>query len=395
MGYHTDFSGKLSFTRPLSSEQKTYLNTILGEWCVNHPEWNVPHLRYGVDLKLLDDESGLKWNGAEKTYANDSSNNNYNGSENGTITYEKGVIGKSVFISGNNNYITVPHNSDISFPKGSEYTTSIWLFINEEVPDNKYHKIFFKGIDGVGANYGLELGQDSIYLNSDTRISFKQPIGYWVHIVSLYRNDHFEMYMNGKQIELNSTGTTHFTTTTNPLSIGNSYISDYVTSWSGKVDDFRIYNRALTQPEINALYFLGSGQIVNNITEENTQNSDLIALKDLIKKDGLYYGVDDNTLYVSKNGDTYISLHDSNKIFNALAATKNNVIAVGESGQIICYNTINQTVEIIEIPNLYDDLLDIDSNGNNTVMISGQNGSHKIYRKRNRGHENQFFKVYA
>lgn len=68
MGYHTDFSGKLSFTRPLTSEQKTYLNTILGERCVNHPEWNAPHLRYGVDLKLLDDESGLKWNGAEKTY---------------------------------------------------------------------------------------------------------------------------------------------------------------------------------------------------------------------------------------------------------------------------------------------------------------------------------------
>ena len=33
-----------------------------------HPEGNVPHLRYGVDLKLLDDESGLKWNGAEKNY---------------------------------------------------------------------------------------------------------------------------------------------------------------------------------------------------------------------------------------------------------------------------------------------------------------------------------------
>jgi len=51
MGYHTNFSGKLLFTRPLTSEQKFYLNTILGEWCLNHPEWNVPHLRYGVDLK--------------------------------------------------------------------------------------------------------------------------------------------------------------------------------------------------------------------------------------------------------------------------------------------------------------------------------------------------------
>jgi hypothetical protein len=68
MGYHTDFKGTLKFTHPLLVEQKTYLETILGEWCLEHPEWNVPHLRYGVDLKLLDDESGLQWNGGEKTY---------------------------------------------------------------------------------------------------------------------------------------------------------------------------------------------------------------------------------------------------------------------------------------------------------------------------------------
>ncbi len=67
MGYHTDFIGSLTFSHPLTAEQKTYLNTILGEWCLNHPEWNAPHLRYGVDLELLEDESGLKWSGAEKT----------------------------------------------------------------------------------------------------------------------------------------------------------------------------------------------------------------------------------------------------------------------------------------------------------------------------------------
>ncbi|EDN69904.1 hypothetical protein BGP_2003 [Beggiatoa sp. PS] len=68
MGYHTDFKGTLKFTQPLLAEQKAYLETILGEWCLEHPEWNVPQLRYGVDLKLLDDESGLQWNGGEKTY---------------------------------------------------------------------------------------------------------------------------------------------------------------------------------------------------------------------------------------------------------------------------------------------------------------------------------------
>ena len=46
MEYHTDFSGKLLFTSTLAPEQKSYLNTILGEWCLNHREWNEPSLRY-------------------------------------------------------------------------------------------------------------------------------------------------------------------------------------------------------------------------------------------------------------------------------------------------------------------------------------------------------------
>lgn len=66
MGYHTDFKGTLKFTHPLTAEPIAYLKTILGEWCHNHPEWNVPHLRYGVDLELLDDASGLQWNGGGK-----------------------------------------------------------------------------------------------------------------------------------------------------------------------------------------------------------------------------------------------------------------------------------------------------------------------------------------
>jgi hypothetical protein len=66
MGYHTDFQGELKFKNELTETQLTYLQTVLGEDCREHPEWDCGDLIH-IDLELLDDFSGLKWNGGEKT----------------------------------------------------------------------------------------------------------------------------------------------------------------------------------------------------------------------------------------------------------------------------------------------------------------------------------------
>ena len=68
MGYSTDFTGELKFKNELSSKELGYLNKMLGEDCRDHPEWNKPDLSY-IDLELLEDFSGLKWNDSEKTYS--------------------------------------------------------------------------------------------------------------------------------------------------------------------------------------------------------------------------------------------------------------------------------------------------------------------------------------
>lgn len=67
MGYHTEFKGELKFTTELTATQLATLKKMLGEDCRDHPEWNAPNLYY-IDLKLLDDFSGLEWDGSEKTY---------------------------------------------------------------------------------------------------------------------------------------------------------------------------------------------------------------------------------------------------------------------------------------------------------------------------------------
>jgi hypothetical protein len=70
MGYSTKFEGELKFTTDLTAKQLAKVKSFLDEDWRDHPEWECPdpkaHVSY-IDLKLLDDFTGLEWNGAEKT----------------------------------------------------------------------------------------------------------------------------------------------------------------------------------------------------------------------------------------------------------------------------------------------------------------------------------------
>jgi hypothetical protein len=68
MGYSTEFKGELKFTRELTATQLAKLMSFFGKDCRDHPEWmGGSDLTY-VDLEFLGDFSGIRWNGAKKTY---------------------------------------------------------------------------------------------------------------------------------------------------------------------------------------------------------------------------------------------------------------------------------------------------------------------------------------
>ena len=67
MGYSTEFKGELKFTKDITVKCLTKVKTFLGKDCREHPEWGELGLTY-IDLELLEDLSGLKWDDSEKTY---------------------------------------------------------------------------------------------------------------------------------------------------------------------------------------------------------------------------------------------------------------------------------------------------------------------------------------
>ena len=66
MGYHTEFRGSLRFNTKLTETQLSSIKQILREDCRDHPEWDAMDLTY-IDLALLSDNSGIQWDGSEKT----------------------------------------------------------------------------------------------------------------------------------------------------------------------------------------------------------------------------------------------------------------------------------------------------------------------------------------
>lgn len=68
MGYSTDFVGELKFKKELLASQLAKIKSMLGEDCRDHPEWNGSDGLYSINLELLEDFDGIKWNGWEKTH---------------------------------------------------------------------------------------------------------------------------------------------------------------------------------------------------------------------------------------------------------------------------------------------------------------------------------------
>ena len=84
-------------------------------------------------------------------------------------------------------------------------------------------------------------------------------INVWYHLLITYNNGTTSIYVNG-----NREGTNTGTLAQNGFIIGTGHTT-YTTPFAGYIDDFRIYNTALTQSQIAALYY-GSAHIANQAT---------------------------------------------------------------------------------------------------------------------------------
>ena len=74
----------------------------------------------------------------------------------------------------------------------------------------------------------------------------------WYHVVGTFDKTKMRIYVNGG-FAGDADQTDSFTQSNNPLCIGADHFGDSV-YFQGRIDDLRLYNRALNETEIGLLY---------------------------------------------------------------------------------------------------------------------------------------------
>ena len=142
----------------------------------------------------------------------------------------------------------------------------------------------------------------------------------------------------------------------------------------GLIDDLRIYNRALSDKEIKALYLKGKN-LQDNIKEENVLTVINASFIDLTKNGKIYYAIEDKDIYTSVDGKRYIKTASAPTTLNAISSNKYNmVIAVGNGGRVLSQKgTLVNNIKLGD-----NNLLDIATNGNDFVVVGKKGSIYKL-----------------
>jgi hypothetical protein len=105
---------------------------------------------------------------------------------------------------------------------------------------NGYSAYIFDGIGGAGYLLSVVTGGISGMVTGST---YQLDINRWYNIVLVKESNKFSLYCNGI---FQSSGNSSYSTPADSVIFGEAF--------NGKIDDIRVYNRALNQAEITALY---------------------------------------------------------------------------------------------------------------------------------------------
>lgn len=196
------------------------------------------------------------------------------GGQNGVMTgsstgfgWASGKVGTAIGMDGTSGTgIVLPDG----FLKGSQGTIAFWL----NAQSLKYGNIIFSGKSTIENNIYAAL-----FVDNEGRLTFQHRDSAsgnddkaqgakilnkneWYNIVFIANAQGYRMFVNGEEVNVagNNSGRWIPDLTNHTLSyrIGTLGATPLSGSWDGYLDDLRIYNRALTQDEVTALYNEGN-----------------------------------------------------------------------------------------------------------------------------------------
>ena len=176
------------------------------------------------------------WSGDGTTADKNGSND---GALSGTASYGAGLFGQAFSFSGG--YLTVLDSASLDFAPGSAMTVEMWVKRTQAGGVPYY---FGKRVGCGSYNYQSPSDQFSPGTAYDT------PVGQWRHFAWVFTGNEMLGYVNGALVY--RTQTTLGPTNAAALFLGTSGTCG--STFVGLLDEARIYNRALSTAEVQAVY---------------------------------------------------------------------------------------------------------------------------------------------
>lgn len=166
-------------------------------------------------------------------------------------------------------YISAPDSSSLDFT--NQFTLVAWVYPTSGALSASVAGVISKPRQSDGTGYRLGLNSGAITLAMVSNPGFaevmagsRETSNAWVHIAGTYDHNGVRLYRNGALIKTEPNINIVLLNSAQPLYIGTEGILGR--TFQGKIDDVRIYDRALSDSEILLLYKSGLPPAPSGIT---------------------------------------------------------------------------------------------------------------------------------
>jgi len=185
------------------------------------------------------------------TTAADASGNGHPGTVSGATWIATGKVGGALSFDGVNDWVTVPNAPDLNPATGLTVMTWIYPTVSNGVRD-----VVIKegaGVDVYNLYHRNWRGRPeaNVLIGGVNRTAegTSLPANAWSHVASTYDGVTLRLFVNGVQVA-STAAAGSIPSSTGPLRIGgNSLWGEF---FKGRIDEVRVYNRALSQVEIQS-----------------------------------------------------------------------------------------------------------------------------------------------
>lgn len=154
-----------------------------------------------------------------------------------------------------NDYVAVP-NGSINFLNGGQWSISVWYNLRTNA---SFPRVLAQAIDGYNTfSFVVFTGGypsvSTVIGGVTTTVDYAQLNlqNAWVHLLAVIDSTPSAMYRNGIALSTATSGSSNTHASNVGITIGAR--TDASRFWDGWLDDIRIWNRKLTEPEAWALY---------------------------------------------------------------------------------------------------------------------------------------------